>query len=197
MKCEKCDVEANPNFGSGRFCSKKCANSRTFSKELKQKISATLKKKGALRPPLEGDALERWKASMKQSWDNKYKAKGFDELSIWQKRRRVVEEQNNCCADCGLSQWKGSPIALEMDHKDGNTDNNNRDNLWAVCPNCHSTTETWRGKNKPRYNGEKKVSDTDLIKALQTETSIRRALLSVGLAAKGHNYERAKQLKGT
>jgi 5-methylcytosine-specific restriction endonuclease McrA len=146
---------------------------------------------------LDANTLVKWKESLRAGWKKKYESKTFDELSIWQKRKRVIEEQSGACADCGLSKWKSIPINLEMDHKDGNTDNNSRENLWALCPNCHSTTETWRGRNKPSKNGEHKVSDDVLLEALRTEPSIRKALLKVGLAAKGNNYERAKKLKTT
>ena len=88
----------------------------------------------------------------------------------------------------------GSPITLELDHKDGNNENNARENLEALCPNCHSTTETWRGRNKPYRNGISKVSDEDLIQCIKTTTSLRQALLKAGLAAKGGNYRRVKEL---
>lgn len=197
MKCKNvnCELEANPKLGSGKFCSRSCANSRIRTKEVRLKISKGVKKTGATRPPLTGDSLEKWKLSLKKFYEERYVSKSFDELSIWQKKRRVIEEQSGRCADCGLPEWKSLPITLEVDHKDGNTDNNDRDNLWALCPNCHSTTETWRGRNKPRLNGNNKVSDADLISALQTEDNIRKALLKVGLAAKGKNYSRAKKLK--
>lgn len=197
MKCKNtnCQLEANPNLGSGKFCSRSCANSRIRTKEVRLKISKGVKRTGATRPPLTGESLERWKLSIKQAYKEKYISKSFDELSVWQKRRRLIEEQNGCCADCGISEWKSQPISLEVDHKDGNTDNNTRENLWAICPNCHSTTETWRGRNKPSLNGSIKVSDVELLEALNTEPTIRKALLKVGLAAKGNNYSRAKQLK--
>lgn len=186
--------EADKNFGSGLYCSRGCSNSRVRTDEVKQKISLGVKKVGKLRNPLNEASLEKWRNSVRQSYETKYLSKSFDELYIGQKRRRVIEEQCGRCADCGLSEWKGQPIKLEMDHKDGNTNNNVRENLWALCPNCHSMTETWRGKNKPRYNGEKKVSDAELLAALRSEPNIRRALLSVGLSAKAGNYARAKSL---
>ena len=198
MKCKNknCNLDANPMFGSGKFCSRACSNSRIRSENTKKKISIGVKKSGKRRGPLTEEAMDRWKNSIKLCYEKKYKSKSFDELSIWQKRKRILEEQNNTCADCALSEWKCKPISLEVDHKDGNTDNNTRENLWAICPNCHSTTDTWRGRNKPRYNGQKIVDDSVLLTALKSESSIRAALLKVGLAAKGGNYARAKKLLG-
>ena len=42
-KCEKCGKPLTEYYGSGRFCSKACANSRSHTKETKQKISKSLK----------------------------------------------------------------------------------------------------------------------------------------------------------
>ncbi len=37
---------------------------------------------------------------------------------------------------------------LEIDHIDGNSDNNSEENLRLVCPNCHSLTSTYCGTNR-------------------------------------------------
>lgn len=52
------------------------------------------------------------------------------------------------CTNCGLTEWLGNPIPLELEHKDGNPSNNRLDNLTLLCPNCHSLTDTYRGRNK-------------------------------------------------
>ena len=46
MKCSnvKCDKEHDGSYGSGKFCSRSCANSRTRSDETKIKISNSIKK---------------------------------------------------------------------------------------------------------------------------------------------------------
>lgn len=52
------------------------------------------------------------------------------------------------CSCCQLTTWLDHPISLELDHVDGNKYNHKLDNLRLLCPNCHSQTETYRGKNK-------------------------------------------------
>lgn len=51
------------------------------------------------------------------------------------------------CAGCGLAEWLGGPIPLELDHVDGDRENNDISNLKLLCPNCHALTPTYRGRN--------------------------------------------------
>ena len=51
------------------------------------------------------------------------------------------------CYECGLADWRGQPLTLELDHIDGNNHNNALNNLRLLCPNCHAQTPTYRGKN--------------------------------------------------
>ena len=104
-------------------------------------------------------------------------------------RQRVFSEQNFACNGCGISEWQGKPIGLQLEHKDGNRDNNVRSNLEGLCPNCHSQTSTWCGRNKTR-----RLSDEELIAAIRNTSSIRKALVSLNMAPKGNNYERIKRL---
>lgn len=70
------------------------------------------------------------------------------EMSHGGARRKVIEEQNNCCNRCGIYEWQGEVIVLELEHKNGIRSDNSRENLEALCPNCHSLTPTWRGRNR-------------------------------------------------
>jgi hypothetical protein len=89
-----------------------------------------------------------------------------------------------------------SPIVLELEHKDGNHQNNERSNLEALCPNCHSQTSTWRGRNKKRGTKQKRSNRTkeEYLKAYCETNNIRQALLQLGLAAKGANYGQMKRI---
>lgn len=65
-------------------------------------------------------------------------------------RRRLIKEGvfEHRCSGCKLDTWMDQPIPLELDHIDGNHQNNALDNLRLLCPNCHALTPTFRGKNK-------------------------------------------------
>ena len=96
------------------------------------------------------------------------------------------------CSCCSISEWMGHPISLDLDHIDGDTFNNDLSNLRYLCPNCHSQTPTYRGRNK--NTGKIKVSDENLLIALRENGNIRQALISVGLSPRGANYTRANKL---
>jgi hypothetical protein len=197
--CEKCGnkFDSFSKWGEKRFCSRSCANSRNFSEESKHKKSIALK--GKSRGPRGGLTKEQFEIKIKKykkSVEKRLFSSPFENLGSERKRKRVFEEQNNCCAKCGLSDWLGQPITLELEHKDGNNQNNERDNLEGLCPNCHSLTDTWRGRNKPSKNGKNIVPDDFLLECLNNSATIRQGLLKAGLAAKGNNYERAKKLLG-
>lgn len=63
-------------------------------------------------------------------------------------RRYLKETINYECSICKISTWNNTMLTLEIEHKDGNSDNNKIDNICWICPNCHSQTDTYKGKNK-------------------------------------------------
>ena len=186
--CPKCNKEHSLN---GVFCCRSCANSRIFSEESKKKKSEALKGKPTKRNNY--DKVAQAKKSS-NTWLLKYQNTSFEQLGMVNRRRRVFEEQNFCCNNCKISEWLNIPIILELEHKDGNTHNNDRNNLEGLCPNCHSLTETWRGRNKYARIGLVDVTDEYLLQCLTSSETIRQGLLKAGIAAKGNNYVRAKKL---
>ncbi len=51
------------------------------------------------------------------------------------------------CDECGIVEWRGRALRLQLDHKNGNRVDNRRENLRFLCPNCHSQTDTYVGAN--------------------------------------------------
>src|SRR5574339_274582 len=55
------------------------------------------------------------------------------------------------CSECGLKdEWNGRPIRMQADHKNGICNDNRPENLRLLCPNCHSQTRTFSGRNRKK-----------------------------------------------
>lgn len=102
--------------------------------------------------------------------------------------RLLTEERGHVCECCGNDTWQGQKIPLEVHHIDGNKLNNENKNLVLLCPNCHSLTDNYCGKN---LNKDNYISDEDFAKVLKETPNIRKSLIKLGLTPKGANYSRA------
>ena len=76
-------------------------------------------------------------------------------FTTYRLKHRLFNEgiKDNKCEMCGLSEWNGVQIALELDHVNGDSYDHRLENLRILCPNCHATTDTYRGKNKRSLGG--------------------------------------------
>ena len=63
-------------------------------------------------------------------------------------KQGILKEQ---CYNCGLTEWLGKKISLELEHINGNRFDNRIENLIILCPNCHSQTTTYRGRGKKNH----------------------------------------------
>ncbi|MBO3739700.1 HNH endonuclease signature motif containing protein [Actinoplanes flavus] len=67
--------------------------------------------------------------------------------------RRALEDLDRPyrCTECGIDgSWNGRPLTLQVDHIDGRFWNCRAENLRFLCPNCHSQTANYAGRNRPR-----------------------------------------------
>lgn len=203
MLCEYgCGQESNFVLKNGKNC---CSKSQNSCLAVKTKNSVSLKKayENGTRIPASELYLnlpQETKDSM--SW-NKGKELTLNEIIFVENskydneivKRRILQNEllPYECADCGLTEWQGKSIVLELEHCNGVRNDHRIENLKFLCPNCHSQTDTFRGRNKNK--GKVIVSDEELLTALADNANVRQALQSVGLAAKGGNYARVKALK--
>ncbi len=72
------------------------------------------------------------------------------EYHTYKLKNRLISERgwNHQCNSCGLQEWLGKPIPLELDHIDGSPYNHHENNLRLLCPNCHAQTPTYRNKKR-------------------------------------------------
>ena len=88
-------------------------------------------------------------------------SKGGCSVPTWM-RKFLLEENGYKCSECGWNKINvyTNKIPLDIDHIDGNAYNNLKDNLRAICPNCHSLKETFKntGSRKSARNYRRSIS---------------------------------------
>lgn len=64
-------------------------------------------------------------------------------------KKYLVEKYGEKCFECGLgTTWQNKKLVLQLEHADGNSDNNLPKNLKLLCPNCHTQTEFYGCKGQ-------------------------------------------------
>jgi hypothetical protein len=202
MLCEYgCGKEATNVLKNGKHICGKGPSSCEVNKNLNSKAAKKTYKDGTRVP-----ATQNFKDLPQETKDRMAWSRGktivpndaiFVEYSDWAPsfvRKRIIDQELRPykCEECDISEWQGKQIILDLDHKNGNNRDNRLENLRFLCPNCHSQTHTYKGKNI--NTGVKKVSDDELLAAFDEKGNIRKALIQVGLSAKGGNYIRVQRL---
>ena len=155
MKCENCEGDHDGSYGSGRFCSCKC--SRAFAtkdkrEEINEKVSIKLK---GVAPSNKGKPghIVKWTEESKQKMSATRRAQRKEKVENGTAGgsmvlRYLLEELGNVCQECGITDWNGKPLPMQIHHIDGNNKNNRLENAKLLCPNCHFQTDNWGYKNR-------------------------------------------------
>lgn len=184
MKCEYCGNKHNGEFASGRFCSRKCANS--FSSTLKDrelinaKISKSLGGKGKQRKNKcvicnkETKNIKFCTNECRKTFQNNEKEKYINEVEKRNEffnyncsntgalaripKEYLIKKFGHKCTICGLTKWNKQLIPLILDHINGNANDWKLNNIRLVCPNCDAQLPTYGGRNRGNGTRTYKIS---------------------------------------
>ena len=100
-------------------------------------------------------SIKHFNQTNKKSYQAKYSleeilVENSSYANIASLKKRLIKEGalEYKCAICGLTEWLNKPISLQLDHINGINNDHRIENLRFLCPNCHSQTDTFAGKNK-------------------------------------------------
>jgi predicted nucleic acid-binding Zn ribbon protein len=143
-ECLNCKAVIN---GSRKFCSQSC--SAIFNNKLRVRKKQCLFCK---------EGISFWKKFCDNNCQKRFLKqeiverieKGDTTVSDGQYKKYLIAKYGNQCMECG---WCGiNPITnnvpIQLEHIDGNSENNCLENLKLLCPNCHSLTPTYGALNK-------------------------------------------------
>lgn len=178
MICERCGKEHDGSFGSGRFCSKSCANTRFHSEETKLKCSLALKST-YIRIEQEGRICENCGAiyhskdmARKLCFDclpstivhanaSDKEPKSILDLS----KRTTVKILRRMKLQCSCCGFYIDGVSLDVHHivpkSAGGLDE--MSNLTYICPNCHRIAHTDTSLlKKPLISIEQQLDELNL-----------------------------------
>lgn len=97
----------------------------------------------------EGNQSGKGFTKQKNRWTLEEYLQNSTDIQTNKVRTKLLEEgvKEHRCECCGLTEWLGKPIPLELHHIDGDRTNNTLENYQLLCPNCHAFTDSYRGKN--------------------------------------------------
>jgi Zn finger protein HypA/HybF involved in hydrogenase expression len=184
-----CGQKAKYLLKNGKQCCVKNYQSCPAQRRKNSKGVKLAHKNGKV-PNFSKDAYTKGQESFRKNLQEQYDLLPFVEKPLVEKIRIILHEQNYRCIICNIKDWCGKPLTLHLDHINGDNTNDKRENLRYICPNCHSQTKTYCGKNIKK----KPVTDSILKNALKNSKNTAQALIKCNLVPKGANYIRAKKL---
>jgi len=145
--CKNCDKILDYEKRTSKFCNRSCAasfNNAGKSKYPKRDI-VIIECLSCGEKTTNGKYCNN-KCQHTHKWE--IAKKDVSSLTHGRLKRLLIETHSHKCQICNLDSWMNQKIPIEMDHIDGNNENNDLSNLRLLCPNCHAQTPTYKAKNK-------------------------------------------------
>lgn len=151
--CNECLTEFEAERVTRRFCSKTCAtrqNNRLYKKREKVVKNCMCGKPARAKYCSQkcGEAYKN-KARVEAWLTGKDNGTRFSTTAKFIKPY-LIETRGNKCEICEWSKVhpRTGIVPIQLNHKDGNWQNNKVDNLELLCPSCHALTDNYGGANK-------------------------------------------------
>lgn len=151
QKCMNCSEDTK----NKKYCSKSCAakvNNKTTPKRVKPKTpECAYCGKSVNTVKAKYCSLECCGSALSEDTTSRKLKEWFTNGNVnhWTAKKWILEQQDHKCSICGMpDEWNDQPLVFVLDHIDGNSNNNWRDNLRCVCPNCDSQLPTFAGRNR-------------------------------------------------
>ena len=177
MKCDYgCGGEGSFPMSSGKVC---CSNHYNSCPAIRKKNSVGVSKAH------DDGRIPGWNILAKTISLNRSSQKGkrYAEFGIpgsGNFKSALLLERGHCCENCKLATWLEKEIVLELEHVDGNKENNTKENLKLLCPNCHSQTLTWRRGTRPGWR-RKRYTDDEMKEAILQSNNLGQCLKKLDL----------------
>ncbi len=164
VTCSNCHLDFEKNAHDAKrsvnhFCSRSCAavyNNRKFPKRKPSEplgackvCNAQVKQKSANYCSIKCQQLDlyqewvrRWLAGEETGVTSHGGTSGYI-------KRYLIDTRGNKCEECGWCETNPvtGKVPIQLEHIDGDFENNHIDNLKLLCPNCHSLTPTFGSLN--------------------------------------------------
>ena len=151
--CPNCGTQLPYEKRHNKFCDQTCSasfNNRGVTRHIKRSRFCECGNPKTLQNKYCDECIK------KRVYSNKVTS--LDDANHDRIRKRILlEQRGHQCEVCDLTEWRGEAIPLELDHIDGNADNNQENNLRLICPNCHAQTDTYKGANAGKGSTRQKM----------------------------------------
>lgn len=151
--CEQCEIPLLYSKKNNKYCSKSCAakiNNKLFPKKISKSLDKKCpyclkfikKRKNYCSMKCRNDML--YMNNFLEWYYNDGNFKG-EHLLI---KNFITIIHGYKCFECGISEYNNKKLTLHLEHINGNANDNAKENLSMLCPNCHGQTPTYKGRNK-------------------------------------------------
>lgn len=166
ITCLECNINFQSKISENRkFCSQSCSASFNNKKRIKDEYNLNTKKRirisklgkqigiciccdKEIHKNNGNDVRKYCSSKCQQSYQREIKVNN-NTASSRTLKLYLIEKHGNSCMECGWNKVNPTTgnVPIELEHIDGNSENNNLDNLKLLCPNCHSLTPTYKALN--------------------------------------------------